>query len=195
MPKSRIAVFASGNGTNAEAIFNYFRDHPRVEVALLLSNDPSAFVLERARKSGVSTKVFKRQQFRDSEEVLNWLVQYRISHIALAGFLWLVPQKIIHQFSDRIINIHPALLPKFGGKGMFGMKVHEAIKLAGEKETGITIHLVNEKYDEGTILFKATCPILKEDSPEEIAAKVNRLELTHYPRVIEEWIESVIGNR
>jgi phosphoribosylglycinamide formyltransferase-1 len=188
MPTSRIAVFASGSGTNAEEIFKYFHGHPSIEVVLLLSNNPIAVALERAKKSGVPSKIVTRQQWAESNEVLNWLKEYRVSHIVLAGFLWLIPHPVLQAFSDRIINIHPALLPKFGGKGMYGMKVHELVKTTGEKETGITIHLVNEHYDAGKILFQSRCPVHAHDTPEQIAAKVNQLEHSHYPRVIEKWI-------
>lgn len=185
----RIAVFASGSGTNAEEIFKYFSNHPTTEVKLLLSNNPQAYALERAAKFNIPTKVFDRQQWRESEVVLEWLKENDITHIVLAGFLWLVPDYLIKAYPDKIINIHPALLPKFGGKGLYGMKVHEAVKLASEKETGISIHLVNEKYDEGRILFQGKCAVVTEDTPETIAQKVHRLEYEHYPRVIEQWIE------
>ncbi len=188
MITSRIAVFASGSGTNAEAIFKYFLNHPSIEVVLLLSNNPNAFALERAMKFNVPTRVFTKAQFRNSNDVLNWLREYRVTHIALAGFLWLIPKNLLQEFSDRIINIHPALLPKFGGKGMYGMKVHEQVKTTTEKETGITIHLVNEQYDTGKILFQAKCPVDTDDTPEQIAAKVHQLEHAHYARVIEAWI-------
>jgi phosphoribosylglycinamide formyltransferase-1 len=197
MSTSRIAVFASGSGTNAEAIFKYFRNHLSIEVVLLLSNNPNAFALERAKKFSVPSRVFTKEQFRNSNEVLSSLVEYQVTHIVLAGFLWLVPQNLLHAFSDRIINIHPSLLPKFGGKGMYGMKVHERVKSTGEKETGITIHLVNDRYDEGKIVFQTKCPVDPNDTPEQIANKVHQLERAHYAPVIEEWIvgKSVIGNR
>ena len=188
MSTTRIAVFASGGGTNAEEIFKYFRGHRSIEVVLLLSNHPRAFALERAKKFGIPTRVFNRQQFEEGNEVLNWLREYKVTHIALAGFLWLIPKNLLQEYSDRIINIHPALLPKFGGKGMYGMKVHEHVKTAAEKETGITIHLVNDQYDAGKIVFQAKCPLDPNDAPEQIAAKVHQLEHAHYPRVIEEWI-------
>jgi phosphoribosylglycinamide formyltransferase-1 len=158
----------------------------------LASGDPKAFVLQRAKKFGVPFRIFTRQQMMQGNEVLNLLNEYRVTHIVLAGFLWLIPQPLLQAFSDRIINIHPSLLPRFGGKGMYGMKVHEQVKQTGEKETGITIHLVNEQYDEGRILFQIKCPVLENDSPEQIAAKVHQLEYAHYPRVIEEWI---VGKR
>ena len=193
MTPHRIAIFASGSGTNAEAIFKYFLNHPSIEVVLLLSNNPNAFALERAMKFNVPTRVFTKAQFRNSNDVLNWLREYRVTHIALAGFLWLIPKYLLQEFSDRIINIHPALLPKFGGKGMYGMKVHELVKTAAEKETGITVHLVNDQYDEGTIVFQAKCTVDSNDTPEQIASKVHQLEYAHYPRIIEEWI--LIGKR
>lgn len=165
-----------------------FQHHGSIEVVLLLSNNPQAYALERARKFNVPTKVFNRTIFRESEEVLLWLKERNVSHLVLAGFIWLIPAYLIKAFPGKIINIHPALLPKFGGKGMYGMHVHEAVKAAGEKETGITIHEVNEQYDEGKILFEARCEVSSSDSPDDIAKKVHQLEYAHYPRVIEEWI-------
>ena len=155
-----------------------------------MSNNPEAYALTRAKKFGVETKVFNRIQFRESEEVIEWLKEAKVTHIVLAGFLWLVPQHLVKAFRDRIINIHPALLPKYGGKGMYGMKVHEAVKAAGETETGITIHKVNERYDEGLILFQTTCEVSPLDTPDQIAEKIHRLEHAHYPKVIEQWIMS-----
>ena len=187
--KARIAIFASGSGTNAEEIFTYFRGHPFIEITLLLSNNPEAYALERAKKYGVATKIFSKNQFCESEEVVNWLKEAAITHIVLAGFLWLIPKNLIMAFPHRIINIHPALLPKFGGKGMYGMKVHEAVKAAGEAETGITIHEVNEQYDDGRIVFQVTCEVLSSDTPDQIADKIHQLEHAHYPMVIEQWIK------
>lgn len=186
--KSRIAIFASGSGTNAEEIFKYFQQHPSIEVVTLLSNNEQAFALERAKKYGVPTFVFDRKQFRETQQVLEWLHKNEVTHIVLAGFMWLVPDYLVKAFPNRIINIHPALLPKFGGKGMYGMHVHEAVKAAAETETGITIHEVNEHYDEGQIIFQAKCEVGPSDSPEQIAKKVHALEYAHYPRVIENWI-------
>ena len=189
MPKEfRIAIFASGSGTNAEEIMKHFRHHARVEVVMLLSNAPEAYALKRAEKFNVPTAVFTRKEYKESQVVLEWLQEKQVTHVVLAGFLWLVPGYLTDAFPDRIINIHPALLPKFGGKGMYGMKVHEAIKEQGELTTGITIHLVNEHYDEGRVIFQASCPVGPQDTPETIAQQVHRLEYAHYPRVIEEWI-------
>lgn len=187
--KKRIAIFASGSGSNAEEILAYFDHHPMINVVLLLSNNPSAFALTRAAKFNVPTKVFTKELFKDSTVVLDWLHEKEVTHIVLAGFLWLVPSYLTQNFPGKIINIHPALLPKFGGKGMYGMRVHEAVKSAGEKETGITIHLVDEKYDEGKILFQASCPVEETDTPEQIADNVHALEHTHFPKVIEQWIK------
>lgn len=184
----RVAVLASGSGTNAEEIFKYFRNHPSIQVVLLLSNNPLAYALERAKKYNIPSKVFTRSEFRESEEVLIWLQKRSVTHLVLAGFMWLVPDYLIKSYPHHIINIHPALLPKFGGKGMYGMHVHEAVQAAGEKETGITIHEVNERYDEGKILFQAKCEVSPSDTADEIANKVHQLEYQHYPSIIEEWI-------
>jgi len=188
MNQSKLAIFISGSGTNAEAIIHYFRNNPSIRVEMVLSNNPDAYGLERARKLGIPSKEFNRQEFRDSGEVLKWLQAAGITHIVLAGFLWLIPVPLIHAFPHRIINIHPALLPRYGGKGMYGMKVHEAVRASQDVQTGITIHEVNENYDEGRTLFQATCEIDPGDTPKEIAEKVQRLEHLHYPRVIEQWI-------
>lgn len=186
--KFRIAVFASGSGSNAEEIIRYFKGHQSIEVALVLTNNAAAMVVDRAQRLAIPSFVFTKEQFRNSTEVLLLLKKTEITHVVLAGFLLLIPEYLIKAFPDRIINIHPALLPKFGGKGMYGLKVHEAVKLAQEKETGITIHLVNEKYDEGRIIFQGKCAVDESHTPQEIAKCVQQLEYEHYPRVIESWI-------
>ena len=168
----------------------HFREHPSMEVSLLMSNNPKAGALDRARTFQVPTKVFDRVQFSESDQVLHWLKEAGITHLVLAGFLWLVPENLLHAYAGRIINIHPALLPKYGGKGMYGRKVHERVIAAGERKTGITIHAVNENFDEGEILFQATCPVEPTDTPESIAEKVHQLEYAHYPGVIEEWVNA-----
>ncbi len=188
----QLAVFISGSGSNAEEIFSYFQIHPSIKVALVLSNNPDAYGLERAKKFSIPSKVFSRAQFRESEEVLHWLKEKEVTHLVLAGFLWLMPQNLIKAFPHRIINIHPALLPKFGGKGMYGIKVHEAVKNSGDAQTGITVHEVNEIYDEGKILFQATCMVDKADTPQQIAKKVQQLEHGFYPRVIEQWVSGLL---
>lgn len=190
MEKSRLAIFASGNGSNSEAIMKYFQNHAGIEVTALLTNNAGAFVLERAKKFNVPSRVFDKNQFRESEEVIKWLAENKITHIILAGFLLLIPEKLIKAFPDRIINIHPSLLPKFGGKGMYGSKVHEAVVAAGEKETGITIHLVNEHYDEGKVLAQFKCSVSANDDVKSTAEKVLQLEHENYPKEIERWILS-----
>ncbi|HMQ01107.1 MAG TPA: phosphoribosylglycinamide formyltransferase [Cyclobacteriaceae bacterium] len=187
MSEFNVTILASGSGTNAEEIMHYFLGHEHIQVVGLFSNKPDAYALIRAEKFKIPTKVFSKAQWQDGT-VLSWLKENRTTHIVLAGFLWLVPQHVIEAFDNRIINIHPALLPKFGGKGMYGGKVHEAVKAAGEKETGISIHLVNEKYDEGEMLFQAKCSVEINDTAEDIAKKIHQLEYAHYPKVIEQWI-------
>lgn len=186
--KAKIVIFASGGGSNAEEIIKYFQGNPFIEVVLVLSNNPEAYVLERARKFGIETRVFNKPQFKDPGTLLGLLETKQVSHIVLAGFLWLIPEYLINAFPERIINIHPALLPKYGGKGMYGMKVHQAVRESNEKETGITIHLVNKKYDEGRILFQERCNVESGDTPEQIARKVHILEYKFYPKIIEQWI-------
>jgi len=192
MIKYKIAIFASGSGSNAEEIFKYFSDSDSVNVVLLLTNNPSAYAITRAQRHGIAYKIFDKPMLMDSGVMLKWLTEYDITHIVLAGFMWLIPDYLVKSFPNRIINIHPALLPKYGGKGMYGSKVHEAVKNAGETETGITIHVVNEKYDDGAILFQTKCKIEPSDDAESIAEKIHRLEHASYPKVIESWI---IGER
>lgn len=187
---SRLALFASGSGSNAEVIIRHFKNHPNIQVELVLTNNAAAGVIERAQKLDVQTKCFTREQFRESEPILLALRQHEITHIVLAGFLLQIPTSLIQEYPFRIINIHPSLLPKFGGKGMYGMKVHEAVKQSGEIETGITIHEVNEHYDDGRILFQAKCKVEATDTPEQIARNIQALEHHHFPLVIEKWIAS-----
>lgn len=191
MSLARIAIFISGNGSNAEKIIEHFQNQETIKVSLLLSNNAEAYGLQRAARYNIATLVFNKVQFRESDEIISVLRAAGITHIVLAGFLWLIPQNLIEAFPNRIINIHPALLPKFGGKGMYGMRVHEAVKAADEIETGITIHEVNAHYDEGKILSQQKCRVQKSDSPEQIAAKVQQLEHQYYPQVIEKWITSL----
>lgn len=185
--KSRLAIFASGSGSNAEAIINYFQNHSTVEVGAVVSNKADAFVLARVKKFNMLTKVFDKNQFRESDLVIKWLEEQRITHIVLAGFLLLIPEKLIHAFPDKVINIHPSLLPKFGGRGMYGMNVHKAVVAAKESESGPTIHLVNAHYDEGKILAQFKCAISPADDAHAVAEKVLKLEHEHYPREIEKW--------
>lgn len=183
-----IAIFASGSGTNAEQIVKHFRGSQKGRVTLILSNKPDAYVLERARKYAIPTYVFTRDEFYHSRRVIERLEQEETDLIVLAGFLWLVPTDLIRAFPDRMINIHPALLPKYGGKGMYGMRVHEAVIEAGDVESGITIHYVNERYDEGKIIHQSRCRVTAEDTPETLAEKVHQLEYEYFPKVIEELI-------
>lgn len=187
----KIAIFASGSGTNAENIIKYFKDNSNIQVSLVLSNKPDAYVLERAKKFQIPTFVFNRIDFYETDTVINKLKEYEIDFIVLAGFLWLVPQNILSIYPNKIVNIHPALLPKYGGKGMYGMNVHRAVKDAGDKESGITIHYVNEKYDEGAIILQERCAINPEDTPEIIAEKVHKLEYEYYPKIIEKVIMDI----
>jgi phosphoribosylglycinamide formyltransferase-1 len=189
--KKNIAIFASGSGTNAENLARYFENHVSINISLVLTNRPDAYVLVRARKLGITTVVFDRQQFYETDEVLNILRNHHIHFIVLAGFLWLVPEKILQEYPDKMVNIHPALLPKFGGKGMYGERVHQAVKESGDKISGITIHMVNEQYDEGQIVFQATCPVTEEDTPKSIAEKVHALEYKHFPGQIEKLVLKV----
>ncbi len=184
----RIGIFASGSGTNAENLIRYFSVHSSVKVVLVLCNREGAGVLDRAARLGVPAKTFDRSDLYESGKVLQLLDDYRVDFIALAGFLWLVPGKLLSRYPDRIVNIHPALLPAYGGKGMYGQKVHEAVIRNGEKESGITIHLVNERYDEGNILFQARCPVQPGDTPGSLAARIHELEYRHYPEVIEGYL-------
>jgi len=190
MSLARIAIFISGSGSNAEKIIEHFQNHETIKVALLLSNNPDAYGLQRAARYNMATLVFNKAQFRERDEIISVLKAAGVTHIVLAGFLWLIPQNLLEAFPNRIINIHPALLPKFGGKGMYGMRVHEAVKQSGESETGITIHEVNAHYDEGKILAQQKCRVEKSDSPDQIAVRVQQLEHQYYPQVIEKWITS-----
>lgn len=187
----RIAIFASGTGTNAENIIRYFAKSENASVVLVLSNKLNAGVHARANALGVPSFVFTREEFAEGDEVIKKLAEYEVDFIVLAGFLCFISESLRKAYPRRIVNIHPALLPKFGGKGMYGMHVHEAVVKSGEKESGITIHYINEHYDEGAIIFQASCPVAPGDTPEDVAGKVHALEYEHYPRVVEEVIEGL----
>ncbi|MBQ4278592.1 MAG: phosphoribosylglycinamide formyltransferase [Rikenellaceae bacterium] len=180
-----IAIFASGSGTNAENIIRYFAGSGRVRVSLLLSNSPKAYALTRAEQLGVPTVVFDREEF-GSGKVANILEQNKVDYLVLAGFLWLVPAGLIAEYRGRIVNIHPALLPRHGGKGMYGMRVHEAVVAAGDRESGITIHHVNEVYDSGDIIAQYRVAVDPADTPDDVARKVHELEYRYFPAVIEQ---------
>ncbi|MBL7966516.1 MAG: phosphoribosylglycinamide formyltransferase [Prolixibacteraceae bacterium] len=182
----RIAIFASGSGTNAQKIIEYFSASKEIFVDSLWSNNENAYALIRAEKLGIETFTFDSDELYRSNEILDKLYDHRIDMIVLAGFLWLVPRSLTELFT--VINIHPALLPKYGGKGMYGAAVHKAVLAAGETESGITIHMVNQEYDKGDIVFQAKCPVLPGDTPETLAARIHELEYQHYPRVIEELL-------
>lgn len=184
----RIAVFASGNGTNAENIFRHFAEHPHITVSCLLCNKAGAGVLARANRHHIPSMVFDRAAWKEPTGIMNYLHTAEVDLIVLAGFLWLVPPALLEAFPERVINIHPALLPKYGGKGMYGMRVHEAVVAAREQETGITIHYVNEQYDEGAVIVQQKVALNPTDSPESVAQKVHELEYAYFPQVIEETV-------
>jgi len=181
----RIAIFASGNGTNAENLIRFFQDNEKISVVKVLSNNPNAQVLERAKRLNVGTITFDKTALSQTDEVLNILKNSQPDLIVLAGFLWKFPEKILEAFPNKVINIHPALLPKYGGKGMYGKYVHQAVVDNKEIETGITIHYVNEHYDEGAIIFQAKCTVRPSDTFEDVAHKIHELEMEHFPKVVE----------
>lgn len=186
-----VAIFASGSGTNAENIARYFSKSETVKVAVVLSNNKNVGVHARVNNLGIPSFVFSRDEFVEGTAVLAKLAEYQTDLIVLAGFMNKISDPLLRAYPGKIINIHPALLPKHGGKGMFGMHVHEAVVAAGDKESGITIHYINENYDEGDIIFQATCPVIPSDTPDAVATKVHALEYAHYPHVIEEVLEKI----
>lgn len=182
----KIAIFASGSGTNAQRIIEYFAEKGGAEVVVILSNKPDAYVLERARKFGILSVVFNRDEFYKTDKILKTLQDLDVDLVVLAGFLWLVPVNLLKAYPNRIVNIHPALLPNYGGKGMYGENVHKAVIANGEKESGITIHYVNENYDEGNAIFQERCTIEPVDTPESLASKIHLLEYKYFPVVLEQ---------
>ena len=184
----KIAILASGNGTNAQQISEYFADNEQVKVECIIYNRRDAYVAERAKKLGIPAVYFGKKDFFENGNVLSYLKNHGIDWVILAGFLWLVPEDILAAFPNRIINIHPALLPKYGGKGMYGHHVHEAVIANHEKESGITIHIVDCNYDKGTTLFQAKCQLTEEDTPDTLAEKIHLLEKEHFPKIIEKTI-------
>ncbi len=189
----QIAIFASGNGSNAENLITYFSKSNIAQVSLILTNNPDAGVISRAKRLNVPLCVFDKKDLQNSTKVEQALENHHTNWIVLAGFLLLFPKKLIELYPNKIINLHPALLPKYGGKGMYGMHVHKAVAENKEIETGITIHFVNEAYDEGTIIFQAKTAVNSKDTPEEIAAKIHKLEYKWFPKVIEEQIEKELS--
>ncbi|MDX9695178.1 MAG: phosphoribosylglycinamide formyltransferase [Bacteroidales bacterium] len=188
---NNLAIFASGSGTNAENLIKAFKENKKITISTIFSNNKDAYVIQRAINHNIKYHIFSRPDFYQSQKVLNLLKENNIDFIVLAGFLWLIPEYLIDAFPNKIINIHPALLPKYGGKGMFGMNVHESVVKNKEPETGITIHYVNKDYDKGSIIFQAKCPVLPTDSADDVAKKVHELEYMHFPKVVEQVITNV----
>ncbi|MEJ6792509.1 MAG: phosphoribosylglycinamide formyltransferase [Lacinutrix sp.] len=184
----RVVIFASGSGSNAENLIRFFQNSDNASVIQVLTNNPHAKVLERCKKLKISALSFNKIAFTETKDVLNILKSTNPDLIILAGFLWKFPENILKHFPDKVINVHPALLPKFGGKGMYGMHVHEAVVNQKETETGITIHYVNEHYDEGAIIFQAKCEVKTLDTAIDIAAKIHELEIKYFPEVIEKLL-------
>ncbi|AKD03028.1 phosphoribosylglycinamide formyltransferase [Pontibacter korlensis] len=186
--KKNIVIFASGSGSNAQRLLEHFEHHPEIRVAALFSNNPKAYALKRAETFHVPAFLFSRDEFYNTDKVLEQIQQFEPDLIVLAGFLWLVPQNLLRAFPNRIINIHPALLPKYGGKGMHGINVHAAVIQAQEPESGITIHYINEEYDKGEFILQERCPVQPTDTPEELAARVLQLEHQHLPLIVEKLL-------
>ncbi|MFV0539991.1 MAG: phosphoribosylglycinamide formyltransferase [Aestuariibaculum sp.] len=184
----RVVIFASGSGSNAENLIRFFQDSNNVAVVQVLTNNPHAKVLDRCKNLGVSALSFNRVAFTKTNDVLNILKTTNPDLIVLAGFLWKFPEFILNKFPNKVINIHPALLPNYGGKGMYGMHVHETVVANGETETGITIHYVNENYDEGAIIFQAKCSVLSTDTAKDVATKIHELEMEHFPKVVKKLL-------
>jgi len=191
--KINIVIFASGSGTNAERIMRSFKKHSFIKIVCLFSNNPAAYALERAKKFNIPVCVFDKDTFYKSDKITDKLKNYDVSLIVLAGFLWLIPETLIKDFPNKIINIHPALLPRYGGKGMYGLRVHKAVIDSGDKQSGITIHYVDSEYDKGKIIFQAKCPVKNDDSPESLAERAHQLEYRHYPEIIEKLAEQLRG--
>ncbi|HXB33194.1 MAG TPA: phosphoribosylglycinamide formyltransferase [Puia sp.] len=188
---NRLAIFSSGAGSNADRIIRYFQGHASISVQLIVCNNPHAGVLNIASAAGIPILLIEKEEFFRGSAYVPELQARGIDFIVLAGFLWKIPAKLIQAYRHRIVNIHPALLPKYGGKGMYGHHVHEAVIAAGEKESGISIHYVDELYDHGQVIFHAKVSVEPEDTPETLARKVQSLEHTHFPRVIEEAVNRV----
>ncbi|MBS1656155.1 MAG: phosphoribosylglycinamide formyltransferase, partial [Bacteroidetes bacterium] len=180
-----IAIFASGAGSNAQKIIDHFRNSPSVKIALIICNKADAGVLQIAEKENIPSVIIEKERFFRGDSYLPVLKENNIGLLVLAGFLWKVPVLLVKEYPGRILNIHPALLPKYGGKGMYGHFVHEAVLAAGEKESGITIHFVDEQYDHGATILQATCPVFENDSPETLAERIHLLEHANYPGAIE----------
>jgi len=181
----RLAIFVSGSGTNMERIGQHFSQHPEIQVALVVCSDPKAAALQRAEKLGIEAVVIDKSDLREGGKLLNLLLEKQIDWLILAGFLWLIPTELVAAFPNRIVNIHPALLPAYGGKGMYGDRVHQSVIQNQEKRSGITIHYVNNNYDEGNIVFQQSLDIAANETPESLAQRIHQLEHRYYPEVIE----------
>lgn len=181
----KLAIFISGSGSNAENIIQHFSTNKDIEVSMILSNRADAYGLERAKKHKIPSFVFSNKEFSEGEKILQLLNKNAIDFVVLAGFLCFVPEALTRQYDKHMVNIHPSLLPKYGGKGMYGGKVHQAVVENNEKESGITIHYINERFDEGEIVFQAKCEVLPTDTAEDVERKVRALEIEHFPKVIE----------
>jgi len=188
-----LTIFASGNGSNAENIFNYFKNSDLVRVGLVITDNPKAFVIQRCRKFSVPCLVLSQRLLTDSDFMLGVLRDFRTNFVVLSGYIKLVPEYIVAAFDHRIVNIHPSLLPKHGGKGMYGMRVHQSVIDSGDKESGITVHFVDNFYDNGSAIFQAKVPVEPGDTPESLAEKVHALEYKYYPQVIEDTVKKVLG--
>jgi formyltetrahydrofolate-dependent phosphoribosylglycinamide formyltransferase len=188
-----IAIFASGTGSNALRLMEHFASHPQIKIALLVSNKHGAGALHHASNHGISTLIIEKERFFRGDTYLPELESAGIDFIVLAGFLWKIPPALIKAYPQKIVNLHPALLPKYGGKGMYGKYVHEAVLAAREEESGITIHFVDEQYDHGATIFQAMCPVEKEDTPETLAAKIHQLEHRHLPAIVENVVMESLG--
>ena len=186
MEKKNVAIFVSGSGSNCENIIKYFANSDLLDIVLVLSNRADAYALTRVKKYNIPTCVMGKADFNDEQKIMPLLKEYNVDFIVLAGFLLMIPNFLVRAYHRRIINLHPALLPKFGGKGMYGHHVHEAVKAAGETETGMTVHWVSDVCDGGEIIAQFRTPISPEDTPDDIAEKEHVLEMTHFPQVIEE---------
>jgi len=184
-PTKNIAIFASGEGTNAQSIIDYFKNSSNAKVILIVCNNAKANVLKRAEKENIPTLIIDKNSFYETNNTINKLHSLNVDLIVLAGFLWMIPPALIKAFPEKIINIHPALLPKFGGKGMYGMNVHKAVINSKEKESGITIHYVNEQYDEGRIIAQHVCEVSNNETPETLSKKIHELEHVFYPKAID----------
>lgn len=185
-----LAIFASGNGSNAQALIEYFADNNNINVQMIVCNKEQAYVLERAKKFNIRAFILNKEQLcaENPTELFNLLEENNIDYIILAGYLLKIPSSLINKYTHKIINIHPSLLPKFGGKGMYGMNIHRAVVDAKEKKTGITIHLIDEIYDNGEVLFQISCDVEPQDTPDDVAKKIGQLEQTYFPKIVEKYI-------